>query len=563
MFSSLDILLRNMFSYVYRALLIVFSLCLVCRTENYFPRHYYYVFTAAFYLLFIVLKYKYDKPFLRLLLDFSFIGIILLGKDLNHFGCFFLLLIPFINAPNHSGNNNGFYTYLLVAALLALLSSFNQGEIFWEWKYILPFILIFVIDAFYRLRRSIQTINETLLGIIDAFYAKNIGKKDTSKIYSFLIREMSKLRQTKFLRIGSISSFIVRKESLILVNSSVNILNYDIPDSAKLISRLNSNEMVEDHSIVIDEKNFNNNLFVKVKGNSREYIFLITFLSKKTEINGLRVFFISRMILVPCLKHLARLFEVQYHLITSKVKNLDVIGENQEYVMKANEVMHFVKNSLSPIKSVLNLLEMQDAETDQEKINYLKENIVKQRKSALTEIDNIIKRANFILEKAKNPFESSAIEDVAFFTLFNTIRRRWADKYFNTNITIGLGGHDFKTLDKIIFQLDFNTLHLVITNIFSNIDKYANTVTRLNFELQQDNAVISFVNGIDFSKVQLNELKKLAISYNENKRTEIAKRKSHGFVHLKNYLESMDSTSQILIQDDNTFTLKIKIPFKK
>ncbi|MFN8229483.1 MAG: hypothetical protein U0V03_01040 [Bacteroidia bacterium] len=492
------------------------------------------------------------------MVDYLFIGVILYGKNLDSFSCYFLLLIPFFNAPNHSGEKNAYYTYLF-----ALITVFIIDEYSLRLNHLFPFLIILIIDAFSRIRTAIQRINETLFEIIDSFYAKNIGRKETSKIYESLIGRMSSIHLTKSLRTESISSFVIRKESLLLVNSSMNIFDYDIKDIENLLPKLNSGKIVENHAVYINNTKYERNLLTKVTGNTREYVFFVTF--KKvhiSEIQSLKVFFIGRLILIPALKHIARLFEVQYSLIKSKAKNLDILRENQEYVLKANEAMHFVKNSLSPIKSTLTTLDLIDNEQDESNKKYLLESLEKQRIAATNEIANIIKRANLILDKAKNPFESTNIEEVEFYSLFNTIRRRWSEAFNTKNITINNNvDYNENKLASLFFFIDINTLHLLISNVFSNIDKYSNNDNSIIFDINKDDFTISFINGIDFSKVQLNELKNIALSYNENKRNEIAKRQSHGFVHLRLYTEALEAESRILIKDDKYYILELKLNY--
>lgn len=552
MFSILDEKLRGIISYVFRLLIVIYGLVVVYNSShNYFLNVGYIFFLSLYYLIFALTKKK-SHPDLRLFLDYFIICIILYQKDITFFLNYFLLLIPVLNSSNHSKNKKNYALYIAFTISIVVLGIHSHQLIL----LIFPLVPILLIDFTLRIRDSIKRLNETLFAIIDAFYAQNIGKKESSKIYNSIITIFSSSAFTRHLKIETILCLVQKRRELLLVNSDKFIQRFEFNNKGEVINALDKEDIIFNRPIIIDEILYNNNVLMKVRGNNRDYIFLLPF-SIRVMTHQLRLTLLSRLLLFPFFKHLARVFETQHQIIAQKRKNLYSLQENKEYILKANEVMHFVKNCLSPIKSALRISEMYFNTEDVETKIFLKENFDKQRKQALLEIQNIIIRSDFILEKSKNPFESNNIQEVPVHNVINTVRRIWTEKYSIQDISFS----NFTTIEFVNrrCKLDVDTLYLIINNILSNLSKYGGKEHNLNFGIVDNELEVSFNNSINLSKVNIDNLKKDADNYNKNLRIEISKRKSHGFAHLKLYIDSTGAESRIDIENDR-FIFKLKLP---
>ncbi|MEH3113421.1 hypothetical protein [Pedobacter terrae] len=413
-----------------------------------------------------------------------------------------------------------------------------------------------VVDFTLRIRDGIKRLNETLFSIIDTFYAQNIGKKESSKIYNSIITIFSTSAFTRRLNIETILCLVQKRKELLLVNSDRFIQRFEFKSKEDVIESLENEDIIFNKTITIDNIVYNNNVLLKVRGNNRDYIFVLPF-NIRVVSHLIRLTYLSRLMLFPFFKHLARVFETQHQIIAQRRKNLHSLQENKEYILKANEVMHFVKNCLSPIKSVLRISEMYFETEETDIKSYLKDTFDKQRKQALLEIHNIITRSDFILEKSKNPFESNNIHEIPVYNVINTIRRIWTEKYSNQDISFS----DFYVVDLMnkMCRLDVDTLYLILNNIMSNLSKYGAKEHNLDFSVIDKELEIAFTNSINLSKVNLDQLRRDADNYNKNLRIEISKRKSHGFAHLKLYIDSIGADSKIVVEN-NYFTFKLKLP---
>lgn len=511
-----------------------------------------YVFFLGFYYLIFALTVKKSHPDVRLLLDYLIIYLVLFGKDITIFTNYFLLLVPVLNSANHSKNKKNYALFIVLSLCIFALGYGSNNLI----KLLIPIIPILIIDITLRVRDSVKRLNETLFSIIDTFYAQNIGKKESSKIYNSIIEIFSTSAFTRKLNIKSILCLVQKRKEIVLVNSDKFIQSLEFYDRQDVLDSFEKEDIIFNKEVTIDNKTYLSNVMLKVRGNNRDYIFLLPF-EKLFLSHIFRITLVSRLLIFPFFKHLARVFETQHQIIMQRRKNLYSLQENKEYILKANEVMHFVKNCLSPIKSALRISEMYFAEEDETTKVYLKETFDKQRKHALLEVHNIITRSDFILEKSKNPFESHNIQDIPIINVINTIRRIWTDNFSTQDISFQIKTPADMQNKKC--KVDSDTLYLVINNIMSNLVKYGGNEHKLNYVVIDDELEMQFINSINLSKVNLDQLRKDANNYNKNLRIEISKRKSHGFTHLKLYIDTIDAKSEIEIENNN-FIFKLKLP---
>jgi hypothetical protein len=555
MFSKIDLSLRNWFSYIYRFLLVFYSFFyLVEIGKNYFDTYFYIISTFIYAILFYIFKKREDTRF-RTILDYCYILLIIYNVKIDNIFFYFLIVLPLINSQNNSGRTNNFYGYICSILILLVLQKFR-------FLYYLPIIIIFFIDGFLRFRGKIRRTSETFFEIVDEFYGINIGRDEVTKIYKRLIEKIESFNVIKNVKIKYILCLIIkRNDDFALVNGSDKIIDYGISKNEELIQKLTIEGEAENITININKQDFNNTLYYLVKGKNKKYCFVVVFDNNKKSLSHIfKKILMSNFILIPAFKHLARIFEIQNWISINKNKTLEKITENQEYVLKANEVMHFVKNSMSPIKDSLTLYELYEKTTDVNIKSFLKQKFDSQRKNAKFEIENIIRRSDFILEKSKNPFEADEFEIISSFNLFDYVRKNWGEKIQSKKITIS--GNEPEKILTSEFNTNLNIIDLILINIFSNITKYSIGENNLEFQIDQDEFTIIFSNNMDPKKVNnLADFKKLIDYYNKNNRIEISKRKSHGFVHLRAYCETIDLKSSIDLTEDYKFSFQIKFKY--
>lgn len=568
MFSAIDLFLRKKWSYLFRIILLFYGiyLCSIVKI-NYFDWSIYLYSCLIYILIFIFLKKK-NLPKLRTVFDLIFIGIILFGKDISIFHNYFLILLPFINSQNNSAKKNHKIGYLFVIILIIFLDLKKDPFSFESFKainfnFFTPILIVFCVDIFLRFRNNLRKLNEKLFEIVDDFYGIAFNRTKTINIYAELIKQFNFFHGIKKLDIMYITCFIIKKkEKLILVNSNKTIIEYSFPDENNVINKLINENNVSNVEVIFDGEQYSNTYFTEVKGKNRKYCFLITYNKSYSSIgisSLINSLFVNDYILTPALKHLARLFEIQREVAINRYNSLKEVSSKLEYVLKANEVMHFVKGSLNNVKSALSLSELIENTHNNDDKNFLTNNFVKQRKLAKADIQNIVNRSNFILEKSKNPFEASKFVKVESTVILFHIRKKWQESFWNKKIKIS-GNPEKLFINNV--SIDFDILDLLLINVFSNIYKYTIPDSQeLEFNININSLEIIFSNLTELkNKKSETELNKLIDYYNSKNRIEISKRKSHGFVHLRIYSEALDVNSNMSLEF-NKYSVKIEFKF--
>ena len=567
MFSNIDLYLRSRWSYFYRILLTVY-LVITCwySEENYFSWIEYSVVTTIYVLLYLVFK-KAGYSKLRTVSDFAFITFMLYGKDLSTYWNYFPVIFTLINSQNNSGKKNHLVGYLVaIPVILILEMKENLFEVFsyknFDYRFIVPLLIVFLLDIFLRFRSKIKQLNEALFEIVDDFYGVAFYRAKTINIYSKLIEQLNTFKVIRRMKIRNISCFYIKKkEKLILVNSSKNVYEYHFPEEEKLIKELLDKKSADNYKIVIDGEEHKNTYFFEIKGKSRWYTFMVIY---KTNIYnlGLTSFFsatiLHEVILTPTFKHLARLFAIQREVSINRYKALKSVASKLDYVLKANEVMHFVKGSLNNIKSALTISELINQVKDAENRKFLEASFIRQRGYAQNDVQSIVERADFILEKSKNPFEAKNFNDIDAKTLLFHVRKRWQESFWIQDVIIT---GDKYLLETNMVNTDFEIIDLILINIFSNVNKYSGGREILEFNVTLKKITIIFSNLIKSNpKRKIQDLEKLIEYFNKKNRIEISKRKSHGFVHLRTYCDTLDIKSLMEIEEKR-YSISLEFTF--
>lgn len=560
MFYVIDRQLRRFFSIFYRV--IIAGLCLVVyfTQNNQLPSLFYIGILIIYIVLYLFLRIeKYDSPFLRLVTDYFVITLFLYGKPVTFYLNYFLVMLPVINSPNNSSENIGvdkvvrryfIYPCTIISLIILSYPSIRLG-IF------IPFLICILIVQFIRFRAIIDDVNNSLFDIVEDFYVRSRVNRDRGTVYNQMIQKLSTSHYFKLLYIDTITAFGKRFDELSLIDSSEPIISYDIKTPKSFFVKIKKKRanLLVNYPVVLNGRVIQNNFFVRSTAEKLSYYFLVT--------TSRKVGLISSEILAPIIfpmifKHLAQAIDVDAKENSQRSRFIKRIEEKQEYVLKATEVMHFVKGSLSPIKSSLTVANMINDSQYAPKRDYLIEQQKKLVPQALREIKNIIDRADLILQKSRNPFVVSEVSVHTLYYLVSETRKKWNMNYSDKTIHIIANSANLST---VLCRYDPEYLDIVYTDLISNIKKYSEGLPLLNIiEMDSENFVtVQLVNTIKNTIVDIGELQKMIIAYNTEQKWEINKRKSDGMTHVKMYLNQMHIPSTISIDNDK-YIFEFKIP---
>lgn len=534
----IDYALRRLFSVLFRLIIVIYGIIIILTFENRFPIYVYLIGAVGYYLtLFIIYVKSYKLLIIRILIDYTFIVFILLGKDLTDFFIFTYTLLPLINLPNRTGIGKNLSLFLCIPISIIMFILLKN------WVVIVPYFIILGINEFERLRMNIRNINQQQFRKIDNFYIDNYYPNKLYKVYRHIVDDIEKTLIGKFIKVDEIICFRFNNGGLKLYNSSKLILSYIIPNTEEIIEGLDAELIKRDQEIIVDGISNKKNLVLVITGKNRKFLFFILinyYFNIPFVTNAL-----IESVFVPSLRYLVKLFEFEWELRNINKAFLENIKKKYEFVLRSTNAMHFVKNKLSPAKTLAELTDLYFNKSRQD--TALKTLIRTSIKKSLNNFNVIEKHAKFILEKSENPFIVSNVESHKFGRLVDLIRNTY---YYHIENSIFSFEGDISQINNISLNFDEIILEIVFTDLCENINKYYAGKSEIKIIYNETNLTVIFENNIDTRKVNIVDLIKVIQDYNTSKKWEINEQKSHGFILIKSYLNQMEIENNIYLNNE-------------
>ncbi|NVJ46271.1 MAG: hypothetical protein HWE07_04055 [Cytophagia bacterium] len=343
----------------------------------------------------------------------------------------------------------------------------------------------------------------------------------------------------------------MKNDKLLLINSSKFIRSYKVQKELGLIKKLRESGYETNSPITLVSQNFTDTLFIRSSLEGSEFVFLFRLpASSFGAINSKLLLFFFR----PICGYLHMV--LHYHM--EQRKNIDStierVRKQQNYVLKSMNVMHFVRNKLSPIKTYLNLgqIKPQLEKEKEEEFQILTE---RSRTKAQRQLSNITKRADFILEKSDNPFIISTVQKRLLNHLFSQIRFNWSSFFDTQDFDIVIT----EEFSEINISYNVEVMDIVLVDLLRNMQKYGSN-PKLTFIEDPKDIIIFLNNKLNSTTAKTyNKAKQISSSYNSEDNWEINKRTSHGLILVKSYLKQMNIQSEIIVKN-SYFIFKMIIP---
>lgn len=549
-FEILDLLQRRVNSILFRLSLLCYALVLILVNENLFTSLTYYV-VFIFYIIIYLKLIKYSL--VRLFNDFLFILVILWGKSPYDIYNFTFLFLPIINAINFSGKKKSLLLYFLTVLEFLLLHSFSSVDSgiknLQALKVLFPIFFLGVINWYTHLRMKIKAFREELIEVVDTFYLNKEHIKKPHKIYEKFI-EVIHLNINKIL-IKEMYCFSINKiggGKITIVNGTSFVWNYEFKEVG-FINRLRNYKTLTNEYIIIDEKIIRKNLVIYTNVDNNEYFYLFS-LKKEIPIYYVLIGFFRTI--EPSLYKMSKILLSERKLQEIKNEEIEKLSQKTQYVNRANNMMHYIRNRLSPFSNLSTMLDNL-SKIPEDKLEAFKKLLFEQNSRSKIELKNITVRADDMLEKSKNPFFYKTLNDVSIEKTFTILRRNFLNYFPNEEIQVGVK----LSAGKRTVKLNEEGFEIFISDWLNNIKKYKNKIIRCIFIEENNNLCISFFNDHHQSK---EEISKLLHDLKSNDRNEIIKRTTYGLFIIKSTLDDMDIKYNISHQDGIIeFKIELKI----
>ncbi len=551
MHNMVDIVTKKLLSIIFRVILLSFALLIYFSKDNLFP--YYYYLLAFIPYLFI---YKYtlfkDGPYsiLRLLNDYSFITLLLYGKELDITSISFLFL-PILNSSNHSGEKKSILLYAVFFISFLILNDFifSSDIIFCTLFF---WLINFLVDSKQRFYNNISALNNQ----IELFFEDDFELRKNYKIYDGLISTLNKIflllvYKPKF---ENIICFKVKKGKLVIINSSSFLWSFNI-DFNLIEPIINGKVNIQKHSnlkLNINGKECTKNFVIAKNSKHSQYLYIVQLVETSQSFSFFNLYYIN--LLKPIFSRISRVLDLELILKTQNKEILEDFKKKYFHVKNAEKAMHFIKNRFNTLDNFIAMSKDNIAgNMDNEDMELYKLEL----KNVEHNFNMLIDRAKNILNKSDKPYSASTLELKSPSFLYDAIRGIWMDYFVEFNYQ--LNWDIIKTFSYNI-NLNVDGLFLLIDDWVCNMQKYSLGHETILFNETKESLIIVFQN--QFNHSALNEIEELMNDFNSTEKDKILKRTTTGILLIKDILEEMLIKAHIEVDRDPN-KIKLILSFKK
>ncbi len=541
-------------SIIYRLILLAYGIILALL----FPTLSIYVYITIFCLYFIyIILYlikSHTDAIIRSIVDLIFIAICLYGKPVDNICVIAMIFLPVANAINHTGKGKHSYVYLLglFAIYLGMLLLGDYDNLIIQVIYALIAFSAFCTIQWLTKKHWIHNNNEAILrDAVEDFYIHGIKHDEVYKRIGQLFIE----EKINFL---DMFCFISHDDfnSLFVVNGSRFVYNYSIKINMIQSQELRKNSICKNISLIIDGDSYKNNIAIVEPASSfkdnidnTSYLFVICF-----ENNVSSALFLMENISNELRRFSQYLYSERIMRLRKK-ENFEKIKDKGRFVDSAINTMHFIKNRLSSLQTLTDVInDMDSTNINDGYIEVAKE--AAQRSSI--DIDSILQKAKYLLNKENNPFHYQPTEFCKTRRMFATLRQVWENILSNSNITVS----NIEQINDESYHIETNMegVEILFSDIIGNMFKYQKNNSSCNCTC--DNEFLTIVFRNDFADKE--SVLSLVKTYNQKDKEEIIKRKTFGVSNVKSFVSDMDiilfsSIENELDTELFTITLKFKL----
>lgn len=495
-------------SFLFRIILLMFSYWIVDHNENIFPKWEYYVFMVIYYTIYCFLKHK-QKDILRLAWDFVLINVVIWGKELHDPMTFMLVIVPMINAINYTGKRSHLYllSLLTLGTLMLHLRPFES----WIVIPIVALVIMYLTSVrTYRLWRTEKEITENVNGyFLDPLMLK------PHKIYKNIITELNNYFHFKEGQgIKLITTYVLKGETLWLVSAS---------DFLWTRTRHLENQQLQclkkDKELRISDDNINTYLFYIPIGEV-EYVFTCD-ISNASYVT-LNFYKFKDMMRLTFSK-MSILLSTEYRISERREEKFNEIKDIVLYVNQAVKVMHFIRNKMTPLSNLI-AYHKEIGNMSDDILDKMKDRISKEANQAETDLSEILKFANYLLDKSKNPFLCTEIQEVSISKIYLIISEI-AERAMQLPVTID---ENIKlSADKgLCIHTNLVESKIMFTDWITNMMKYSTGSENISMYIEEDKLTVHFENQC---RIKDKDIGKLVRDMNSNAKDAVLEGKEYGY----------------------------------
>ncbi len=469
--------MKKIQSVIFRVVLILLAIGIIRNYPTQIPEFLYFIFLIAYFGVYLVLRIR-DLALYRLIWDFLFINIIVLYRDSSVPLLFFFIITPLINAINYTGKKSHYF-FLLLLTIGSL--AFHIGKL--DILFLLPVIGLGIMYFFSNMKYSQWNIEREITNQVDEYFRSPVKLK-SHQIYIGIISKLNQyFHYNRPHGIKRILAYTLKGEALWLVNASSFIWERNTSLDSVVLDKLkkkgslyarNNNEVI---------------YYYYINKYDLEYVFVC----EVTDYPNRKLFFELRIgsILNMAFDKLSMLLNTEYRMQQRREEKFNEIKDSVQYVNHAVRVMHFIRNKMTPLSNLVAYHKAEDI-MDADVKRKLKKRFSKEVDQADTDLKDILKYANYLLDKSNNPFAENEISEIPIHRIFVVLSELTQSHFGNVvNTDVNLQSEELKSR---VIHSNLIQCKILMTDWIENMRKNSGNYNAISMRYEDQALIIRFEN---------------------------------------------------------------------
>lgn len=530
-----------------KLLLTLFGALLVCTKELTMLPWFIYA-GIIFIYLFVTLFFLWKSIFRQYshILDMLLVLSLLWGTSLSNFYTFAFLIFPIVSygiyIDRHTFDKYFLLEFIILLVAVDLSSGICEGRF-----YICQAIAIGAYAILNRMAVRRMKDDENRIKIMDIADDYFVEQNKSYEVYQRIIEYLN----GQDIDVTSItcfeSDFKISKYHL--VNSSYLVSKYRLTLTERERRNLTKGMTVDNINLTLDGKGQGENTVYPVPQPNTSSFFLFVLVYKTNKYN------LNEINLEPLFLRMARIISFERIMRTKRDATIQDIIQKSHFVNGATNIMHFLKNRLTPLQTLVDLAQNEGNVQQLDNYNDL---LYETAKSAQKEINVILEKAEYLLNKKNNPFIFTK-EDSYALEIFVTLFPIWRDLLPNDAII----DIEIEKNGNALYESNVEGLEILFTDIIGNMHKYSKNYNKCLFR-QDDKFIITIIFENDFCNKK--DILSLINDINNPHKDAVIYRTSYGVTNIRAIAENLSIVlkAELTSKDDlELYHLELIIEPKK
>lgn len=448
--------------------------------------------------------------------DLLFVMMILWGSPINNYLAFAFLMYPLVSRGIYIDKFTYDKYYILEYLVLLIIVDISSTAYSAKF-YVYQVAIVFMFAMLNRMSVQRMRYDEKRIIMLDIADDYFVEQNKSYEVYRKIIEYL----REQGINAKSITCFesdkTLRKHHL--VNSSYLVSTWHLKLSRKDMESLLRGITANNVDFVLDRKNQEYNIVYPVvqtfNGLTKLLLFIVAYSNgtpPKLNAPNLEPFFLR----------MARLISFERLMRTKRDATIQDMIQKSRFVNGATNIMHFLKNRLTPLQTLVDLARNEGGVKQLDEYDSL---LLDTANSAQKEINVILEKAQYLLNKQNNPFVFIK-ENCDAQSIFVTLSSIWS--------TILPSAPDMEvsmeTEEAVVYESNMEGLEILFSDIIGNMNKYSKHYQRCVFR-QDETGILTITFNNDFESKK--EIEILISDINNPNKDAVIYRTSYGVTNIR------------------------------